>query len=50
MEDGIKIDLQDAERGVEWTDLFQNGDNWPSLVHTVMKAQFAQNAKNSLTR
>jgi hypothetical protein len=40
MEDGIKIDLKDVERGVEWIDLSRNGDKWPSLVNMVMKVQF----------
>ena len=40
MEEGIRMDLKDVERGVDWIDLSRNGDKCSALVNTVMKVQF----------
>jgi hypothetical protein len=35
--DNIKVDLREIEwGGMDWIDLAQNGDQWRSLVNTVM--------------
>jgi hypothetical protein len=38
----VKIDLKEiGHKGVDWIDLFQEGDNWPAVVSTVMNFRVA---------
>jgi hypothetical protein len=39
-EDNMKLDLQDIERGRDWTDLAQDRDKWLTIVDTVMNLRF----------
>jgi hypothetical protein len=35
-EDGIRVDLREIGRGVEWIQVAQDRDRWLALVNTVM--------------
>ena len=39
-EDNMKLDLQDIEWGLDWTDLAQDRDKWLAIVNTIKNLQF----------